>query len=53
MTDRPSQSISQSFQPCPAAVRGLHRFIIGEGVRIVETAGNSPREYISKFKAAT
>jgi len=26
--------------------------IIEEGVRIVETAGNSPREYISKFKAA-
>ncbi len=26
--------------------------IIEGGVRIVETAGNSPREYISKFKAA-
>jgi nitronate monooxygenase len=26
--------------------------IIEEGVRIVETAGNSPREYVSKFKAA-
>ena len=53
MTDRPfavNLTILPTLSPPPYA--DYIDVIIEEGVRIVETAGNSPREYISKFKAA-
>jgi NADH:quinone reductase (non-electrogenic) len=52
MTDRPfavNLTILPTLSPPPYA--DYINVIIEEGVRIVETAGNSPREYISKFKA--
>jgi NAD(P)H-dependent flavin oxidoreductase YrpB (nitropropane dioxygenase family) len=53
MTDRPfavNLTILPTLSPPPYA--DYIDVIIEGGVRIVETAGNSPREYISKFKAA-
>ena len=53
MTDRPfavNLTILPTMSPPPYA--DYIDVIIEGGVRIVETAGNSPREYISKFKAA-
>jgi NAD(P)H-dependent flavin oxidoreductase YrpB (nitropropane dioxygenase family) len=53
MTDRPfavNLTILPTLSPPPYA--DYIDVIVEEGVRIVETAGNSPREYISKFKAA-
>ena len=53
MTDRPfavNLTILPTLSPPPYA--DYIDVIIEEGVRIVETAGNSPREYIAKFKAA-
>jgi NAD(P)H-dependent flavin oxidoreductase YrpB (nitropropane dioxygenase family) len=53
MTDRPfavNLTILPTLSPPPYA--DYIDAIIEGGVRIVETAGNSPREYISKFKAA-
>jgi nitronate monooxygenase len=53
MTDRPfavNLTILPTVSPPPYA--DYIDVIIEGGVRIVETAGNSPREYISKFKAA-
>lgn len=53
MTDRPfavNLTILPTLSPPPYA--DYIDVIIEEGVRIVETAGNSPREYMAKFKAA-
>jgi nitronate monooxygenase len=53
MTDRPfavNLTILPTLSPPPYA--DYIDAIIEGGVRIVETAGNSPREYISEFKAA-
>ena len=53
MTDRPfavNLTILPTVSPPPYA--DYIDVIIEGGVRIVETAGNSPREYIAKFKAA-
>src|SRR6266849_7875153 len=53
MTDRPfavNLTILPTLSPPPYA--DYIDVIIEGGVRIVETAGNSPREFISKFKAA-
>jgi NAD(P)H-dependent flavin oxidoreductase YrpB (nitropropane dioxygenase family) len=53
MTDRPfavNLTILPTLSPPPYA--DYIDVIIEGGVRIVETAGNSPREYIAKFKAA-
>jgi NADH:quinone reductase (non-electrogenic) len=53
MTDRPfavNLTILPTLSPPPYA--DYIDVIIEAGVRIVETAGNSPREYIAKFKAA-
>jgi NAD(P)H-dependent flavin oxidoreductase YrpB (nitropropane dioxygenase family) len=53
MTDRPfavNLTILPTLSPPPYA--DYIDAIIEGGVRIVETAGNSPREYISKLKAA-
>lgn len=53
MTDQPfavNLTILPTLSPPPYA--DYVDVIIEGGVRIVETAGNSPREYISKFKAA-
>ncbi len=53
MTDRPfavNLTILPTLSPPPYA--DYIDVIIESGVRIIETAGNSPREYISKFKAA-
>jgi len=53
MTDRPfgvNLTILPTLSPPPYA--DYIDVIIEEGVHIVETAGNSPREYIAKFKAA-
>jgi len=53
MTDRPfavNLTILPTLSPPPYA--DYLDVIIEGGVRIVETAGNSPREYIAKFKAA-
>jgi len=53
MTDRPfavNLTILPTLSPPPYA--DYIDVIIEGGLRIVETAGNSPREYISKFKAA-
>jgi NADH:quinone reductase (non-electrogenic) len=53
MTDCPfavNLTILPTLSPPPYA--DYIDVVIEGGVRIVETAGNSPREYISKFKAA-
>src|SRR5580700_1641578 len=53
MTDSPfgvNLTILPTLTPPPYA--DYVDVIIDGGVRIVETAGNSPREYIAKFKAA-
>jgi NADH:quinone reductase (non-electrogenic) len=53
MTDRPfavNLTILPTLSPPPYG--DYIDVIIEGGVRIVETAGNSPREYIAKFKAA-
>ena len=53
MTDRPfavNLTILPTLSPPPYA--DYIDVIIEGGVRIVETAGNSPREYVAKFKAA-
>jgi NAD(P)H-dependent flavin oxidoreductase YrpB (nitropropane dioxygenase family) len=53
MTDRPfavNLTILPTLSPPPYA--DYINVIIESGVRIVETAGNSPREYMARFKAA-
>jgi NAD(P)H-dependent flavin oxidoreductase YrpB (nitropropane dioxygenase family) len=53
MTDRPfavNLTILPTLSPPPYA--DYIDVIIEGGVRVVETAGNSPREYMAKFKAA-
>jgi len=53
MTDRPlgvNLTILPAVKPPPYA--DYVEAIISSGVRIVETAGNSPRDFIGRFKAA-
>lgn len=52
MTERPfgvNLTILPSVKPPPYAE--YVEAIIGEGVKIVETAGNSPKDFIARFKA--
>jgi nitronate monooxygenase len=53
MTDRPfgvNLTILPSIKPPPYG--DYVTAIIGAGVRVVETAGNSPKEFIERFRAA-